>query len=371
MIDPQLGTAVIGGSQAGLAVGYHLMKRRLPFVILDDNDRIGDAWRKRWDSLRLFTPGRYNGLPGMPFPGSPSSYPTKDEAADYLEAYARELALPVRTGVKVNKISKVGAGFEVICGERTRLAENVVVATGAYNNPRVPPFARELGGNIVQLHSKEYRNPSQIREGGVLVVGAGNSGAEIAIELARDHQTWLSGRDPGQEPTRAGSLPDRLFTPIMWFMATRVLTVKTRIGRKFRDHFFDPPRGIPLGRVRRQDFAAAGIERVPRMTGVRNGYPVLEDGRVLEVSNVIWCTGFTPNYDWIELSLPAHNGVPIHDRGIVKSCPGLYFVGLPFLYSLSSALVGGVGRDAEHIVHHIDSTRPVRREEAHGQSAHS
>ena len=189
------------------------------------------------------------------------------------------------------------------------------------------------------------------------MVGAGNSGAEIAIELAPRHQTWLSGRDTGQEPTRAGSLPDQLFTPIMWFMATR-LTVKTRFGRKLRDHFLNPPRGIPLGRVRRKDFAAAGIQRVPPMTGVMNGCPVLEDGKVLEASNVIWCTGFTPAYDWIDLSLPTHNGVPIHDRGIVESCSGLYFVGLPFLYSLSSALLGGVGRDARHIVDHIVSTRP-------------
>ena len=152
-----------------------------------------------------------------------------------------------------------------------------------------------------------------------------------------------------------------MLTPLMWFMATRVLTVNSLIGRKVRDHFLDPPRGIPLGRVRRKDFAAAGIERVPRMTGGRNGYPVLEDGRVLEVANVIWCTGFTPNHDWIDLSLPSHNGIPIHDRGIVESCPGLYFIGLLFLHSLSSSLVGGVGRDAEHIVHHIVSTRAAGR----------
>jgi putative flavoprotein involved in K+ transport len=362
MTEREIGTVVIGGSQAGLAVGYHLRQRGLPFVILDENDRIGDAWRKRWDSLRLFTPGRYDGLPGMPFPGSPFSYPTKDQTADYLEAYARKFDLPVRTGVKVDRLSKVGDRFEVISSEYTVFAENVVVATGAYNNPRVPPFARELDESIVQLHSKEYRNPSQIQEGGVLVVGAGNSGAEIAIELAPHHQIWLSGRDTGQEPTRSnGSLPDHLFAPIMWFMATR-LTVKTPVGRKLRDHFLDPPRGIPLGRVRRKDFPAAGIERVPRMTGVRNRYPVLEDGRVLNVSNVIWCTGFTPNYEWIDVSLPAHNGVPVHDRGIVESCAGLYLMGLLFLYSLSSALLGGVGRDAAHIVDHIVSTRLARRE---------
>jgi len=363
MIDQQLGTVVIGGSQAGLAVGYFLKQRDLPFVILDENDRIGDAWRKRWDSLRLFTPGRYNGLPGMPFPRSAWAYPTKDETANYLEAYARAFELPVRTGVKVDRLAKTGARFEVRCGQHTLFAENVVVATGAFNNPRIPSFARELDKSIVQLHSKEYRNPSQIQKGAVLVVGAGNSGAEIAIELARHHQTWLSGPDTGQEPARAGSRLDHLLTPMMWFVATR-LTVKTALGRKLRDHFLDPPRGIPLGRVRRRDFAPAGIKRVPRTTGVKNGYPLLEDGTVLTVSNVIWCTGFRPDYHWIDLSLPTHNGLPIHDRGIVESCPGLYFMGLLFLYSLSSALVGGMGRDAEHIVDHIVSTRLSRREGA-------
>jgi putative flavoprotein involved in K+ transport len=356
MSEQQLETVVIGGSQAGLAVGYYLKQRQLPFVILDENDRIGDAWRKRWDSLRLFTPGRYDGLPGMAFPGSPWAYPTKDETADYLEAYARAFELPVRTGVKVDRVAKSGDRFEVICGQHPLFAENVVVATGASNNPRVPSFARELDRNIAQLHSKEYRNSSQIKKGGVLVVGAGNSGAEIAMELAPHHQTWLSGPDTGQEPARAGSRLDHLVTPLMWFVATR-LTVKTALGRRLRDSFIDPPRGIPLGRVRRKDFAPAGIKRVPRTTGVKNGYPLLEDGTVLTVSNVIWCTGYAPDYHWIDLSVPTHNGFPIHDRGIVASCPGLYFIGLLFLYSLSSALVGGVGRDAEHIVDHIVSTR--------------
>ena len=359
MSDPQLGTVVIGGSQSGLAVGYYLKQHGLPFVILDENDRIGDAWRKRWDSLRLFTPGRYDGLPGMPFPGSPSSYPTKDETADYLEAYAREFELPFRTGVKVDRLSKAGDRFEVSWGEHTLFAENVVVATGAFNTPRVPAFARELDESIVQLHSKEVPQPISNSERSRARSGRRELRAEIAIELAPHHKTWLSGPDTGQEPARAGSHLDHLITPLMWFVATR-LTVKTALGRKLRDHFLDPPRGIPLGRVRRKDFAPAGIERVPRMTAVRNGYPVLENGRVLEVSNVIWCTGYAPHYDWIDLSLRTHNGLPIHDRGIVESCPGLYFVGLLFLYSLSSALLGGVGRDAKHIVEHIVSTRPAR-----------
>lgn len=356
MSSDSVGTVVVGGSQAGLAVGYHLGRRGLPCVILDQNERIGGAWRKRWDSLRLFTPVRYCHLPGMPFPGPALHYPGKDEVAAYLEAYAQEFELPVRTGVRVDRVSNVGDHFEVAAGEKVLEAENVVAATGAYHHPRVPEFARDLDGSVVQLHSKEYRNPSQVRNGGVLVVGAGNSGAEIAIELAADHRTWLAGPDTGQEPTRAGTLPDRLLTPLMWFVATR-FTVNTLPGRKLRDHFLDPPRGIPLGRVRRKDFAAAGIERVPRVTGVTDGLPVLEDGRVLEVANVIWCTGFRTDYGWLDIPLPSRYGAPANDRGVVGACPGLYLMGLPFLHSISSALLGGVGRDAGYIVDHIARRR--------------
>jgi putative flavoprotein involved in K+ transport len=309
--------------------------------------------------LRLFTPGNYDGLPGMRFPGPSSAYPTKDEAANYLETYARQFALPVRTRVRVDRIMAAGDGFKVFCGDDVLPARNVVVATGAYHHPRIPAFASDLDAGIAQLHSSAYRNRSQLRKGGVLVVGAGNSGAEIATEVAGHHQTWLSGPDPGQEPTRAGSIPDRFFTPVMWFMATR-FTVRTPMGRKLRDHFLDPPRGIPLGRVRRKDILAAGIERVGKTTGVRGGRPLLEDGRVLETANVIWCTGYTPDFSWIDLPVPTRHGFPIHDRGIVKSIPGLYFIGLLFLYSLSSALLGGVGRDAGHIVGHIASSRAGR-----------
>jgi putative flavoprotein involved in K+ transport len=253
-------------------------------------------------------------------------------------------------------VSRTGDHFEVACGDDVLEAENVVVATGAYHHPSVPPFARELDDDIVQLHSVEYRKPSQVREGGVLVVGAGNSGAEIAVELAADHPTWLAGPDTGQEPTRSGSLPDRLFTPLMWLVATR-FTVNTLPGRKLRDHFLDPPRGIPLGRVRRKDFAAAGIERVPRVTGVREGLPVLEDGRILDVANVIWCTGFRSDYGWLDIPLPYRYGAPAHYRGAVEGCPGLYFMGLPFIHSISSALLGGVGRDAGYIAGHIAGLR--------------
>jgi putative flavoprotein involved in K+ transport len=347
----EINTVVVGAGQAGLAAGYYLAQQGVPFVVLDKNERVGDSWRNRWDTLRLFTPAKYNGLPGWPIPGPRSANSTKDEIAGYFESYAKHFGLPVRTATTVERLTRVGDRFEVLHNQGTIWCENVIVAAGAYQRPRVPAFARELDPTIVQLHSSEYRNPSQLREGGVLVVGAGNSGAEI--DLARPHQTWLSGPDTGQEPTRAGSFPDRLLTPIMWFVVTRVLTVKTPMGRKLRDHFLDPPRGIPLGRIRRKEIPAAGIEPVPRTVGVSNGLPVLEDGRILNVANVIWCTGYVPDFSWIDLPLPTKNGYPIQERGIVESQPGLYFLGLLFLYTLSSALVGGAGRDAEHVVAHL------------------
>jgi putative flavoprotein involved in K+ transport len=299
----------------------------------------------------------------MPFPAPASTYPTKDEIADYLEFYAASFDLPIRGGVKADRLSKEGERFVVTAGDLRFVADNVVVATGAYHSPRVPAFASKLDPSILQMHSSQYRDQAQLREGGVLVVGAANSGAEIALDLAPHHRTWPSGRDPGQEPTRAGSLADRLFVPVMWFVASRVVNVRNPIGRKVRDRFINPPRGIPLGRARRKDIIAAGIERVPRTTDVRDGYPMLEDGQILDVSNVIWCTGFVPDYAWIDLPIVGENGYPTHTRGVVETQPGLYFMGLIFLSTLSSALVGGVGRDAEHIASHLMSRRSGRAEE--------
>ncbi|MEJ2502803.1 MAG: NAD(P)-binding domain-containing protein [Gemmatimonadota bacterium] len=357
--EDRIDTIVIGGSQSGLAVGYHLARTGVPFVILDENPRIGDAWRRRWDSLRLFTPARYDGLPGMRFPASPWTYPTKDQVADYLDAYARRFELPVRSGTRVVAVRHDGHGFRVETEAREWRADNVVVATGAYHVPRIPAFAPELGDAIVQLHSSEYERPGQLAPGPVLVVGAGNSGAEIAMEVCRDHPTRLSGPDTGQEPTRAGSLPDRLLVPLMWLAASRILAVSNPIGRKARDHFLDPPRGIPLGRVRRKDIGDAGIERVPRTVGVEGGLPVVDGGRVLDVRTVIWCTGFVADYSWIDLPVFGDYGMPEHERGVVSGRPGLFFVGLPFQHTLSSALIGGVGRDAAYIAARIRERRSV------------
>ncbi|MCB8984512.1 MAG: NAD(P)-binding domain-containing protein [Ardenticatenaceae bacterium] len=368
-------TIIIGGGQAGLAAGYYLKQQGRDVLILDGHERIGTSWRNRWDSLQLFTPARYNGLPGMPFPAPAHHTPTKDEMADYLEAYAARFELPVRTGIWIEGLSKQGNQFVLTAsssstgseralsthsGQALRFtAKNVVVATGFYHSPNIPAFSSEIDPDIVQFHSSAYRRPSQVQKGPVLVVGAANSGAEIALELAQSHQVWLSGRHPGNEPTRPGSVLDHVIVPLMWFVFSYVLSVKTPIGRKLRPKFLNLG-GVPLARVRPANLQAAGVERVyARTVGAQDGLPVLADGRVLDVSNIIWCTGFQPNYDWIDLPIFDDEGRPIHERGVVTAVRGLYFVGLFFQTALASVLVGGVGRDAAYIAEAIANRSPV------------
>jgi putative flavoprotein involved in K+ transport len=348
-------TVIIGGGQSGLSVAYYLERAGIPFVILEAGARVGDSWRHRWDSLRLFTPARYDGLVGMPFPAPPHSFPTKDEMADYLAAYAERFGLPVRTGVRVDRVTKEGDRYLVAArGERWE-ARNVVVAMAGYQVPRIPAFAAELDPAVVQLHSSEYRNPAQLREGGVLVVGAGNSGAEIAIEVVRHgHETWLSGRDTGHVPFAIDGAVARTIVPILFRVVFhRLVTVDTPIGRKARPTAIT--QGGPLIRQRPKELLAAGVRRVGRTTGVADGLPMLADGAVLPVANVIWCTGFHPGMSWLDLPVIDARGEPTHERGLVASHPGLYFVGLHFLYALSSTMIHGVARDAERIARDIIS----------------
>jgi putative flavoprotein involved in K+ transport len=363
-------TIVIGGGQAGLSVGYHLAKRNTRFLILDENERVGDAWRKRWDSLRLFTPARFNGLPGMPFDAPKWSFPTKDEMADYLDAYAERFVLPVRTGVRVETVAHEEGRFVVSIGDERLEAANVVVATGEHRVKRLPSFAAELDPRTVQLHSADYRNPSQLQDGEVLVVGVGNSGAEIAYELAETRRVLLAGASKGEIPVPHGSRRSRVMLRAIRFVGHRVLRTDTRIGRKLGPKV--AAKGPPLIRRREADLAAVGIERVARVAGVQHGLPLLEDGRVLDVANVIWCTGFRTDFSWISLPAFDDDGRPLHERGVVESVPGLYFAGLIFQYSLTSDVLPNAGRDAEYVARHIaarqakkpeaTSLRPVRKE---------
>jgi len=346
-------TVVIGGGQAGLSVGYYLKKHRRPFVILDANERIGGSWRTRtWDSLRLFTPARYDGLPGWRFPAPGSSFPTAGETADYLEAYAQRFDLPVRSGTTVDHLTKTDGRYVVSSGDRRFVADSVVVATGYYGTPVLPGFAAELDPRIIQMHSSDYRSPAQLVAGTVLVVGAGNSGADIALELAKTHPVILSGPDKGQIPVRIESRSARFLLPVLWFVASHVLTVKTPLGRKVQPHVLSE--GAPLIRVKSEDLAAAGVERAPRAVGVRDGLPLLEDGRAPDVPNVVWCTGFRQDYSWIDVPVFGDGAGLRHDRGVCSEA-GLYFLGLDFLYSFTSENVGGVRRDARYIAKHIAS----------------
>jgi len=350
--DERFHTIVIGGGQAGLSVGYHLKRRGLPFVVLDAHTRVGDAWRRRWDSLHLFTPAKFDGLDGMRFPAAPNSFPTKDQMADYLESYAARFELPVRTGVRVERLVRENGHFVVFGAGRRFEADNVVVAVSTFQEPALPAFATELDERIVQLHSFAYRNPAQLRPGGVLVVGAGNSGAEIAKELVRTHPTWMSGRDTGHIPFRIDGWAGRtiMVRLVLKVIFHHILTVNTPIGRKVRPQILS--RGGPLIRVKPKELAALGVERVPRTVGARDGKPLLADGRVLDVANVVWCTGFHPGFSWIDMPVLGERE-PRHTSGVVPDVPGLYFVGLHFLHALSSEMIHGVGRDARRIVERL------------------
>jgi putative flavoprotein involved in K+ transport len=340
-------TLVIGGGQAGLAVGHHLGRLGEEFLILEAGARLGDTWRRRWDSLRLFTPAQHDGLPGLPFPSAAGSFPTKDEMAEYLASYAGEFALPVRCGVKVERLDRTPGGFELSTSAGPMSAERVVLATGAHATPRIPEFARDLAPAIRQLHSSEYRSPASLPPGEVLVVGAGTSGVELAIEVAGHRKTAIAGR-----PTP--HIPDGLLRHaggLYWWLIHNLLTVRTPLGRKARPGVRRG--GAPLIRVSVKDLEVAGVERVPRVTGVSGGWPRLADGRVLQVSSVIWATGYRPDFSWIGFPVADESGWPAGWRGVSSLAPGLFFVGVPFQFGLTSALVGGVGRDAAFVAERI------------------
>jgi putative flavoprotein involved in K+ transport len=346
---------VIGGGQAGLSVGYHLMRSAVRFTILDANERVGDAWRKRWDSLRLFSHAKFDGLDGMRFPAPRNAFPRKDDMADYLEAYARRFGLPVRTGMRVESLRKRGERYVVRAGTHEFEADQVVVAMAGYQVPRIPAFASELSSGIVHMPSTEYRNPHQLEPGGVLLVGAGNTGADLAMEMAANgHPTWLAGPDVGSVPFRPESfLARHLLMPILFRLVFhRLLTVRNPLGRKVAAK--RRASATPLIRVKPGDLAAAGVQRVGRVVGVRDGKPVLEDGRMLDVANVIWCAGFDHGFDWIHLPVFDDDGEVAHRSGVLPDQPGLYFVGLTFLHAMSSSMIQGVGRDAARIVNTIN-----------------
>jgi putative flavoprotein involved in K+ transport len=350
-------TLVIGAGHAGLATAYQLQRNGRSCLVVDANDRVGDGWRRQWDTLRLYSPAKYDSLPGLPCPGPAWSFPGKDDVAEYLESYVAHFDLPVRLRTRVDRLTSHGDGYSAICGEDTILADNVVVATGTFGGtPSIPDFADELDPMIMQLHSSEYRRPAQLREGPVLVVGASHSGGDVAYEVATDHETILCGRDTGQVPTRLDSPMFKAVFPIVLFIFKHVLSRRTPIGRKEMDEFRF--HGGPALRVKRSDILERGVERLSeRVVGVKDGLPVLDGGRVVDVTNVVWCTGFRQVFDWIDLPAFRADGWPEELFGVVDACPGLYFCGIAFQSSAASMLVAGKAKDSAHIAHHIMERR--------------
>jgi putative flavoprotein involved in K+ transport len=290
-------------------------------------------------------------LPGMSHPTPRWGFLAKDELADFLESYAQHFGLPIRHGLRVERLTRSGRRFIVTAGDSEFEADNVVVAMSSWQRPKTPDFASKLDPEIVQLHVAEYRNPAQLRDGDVLVVGAGNSGAEVAMELSADHHVLLSGPSTGATPFHPEKLSGRILMPLVGFVVLhRLLSVATPMGRKARPKLL--AKGEPLMRTKPKDLAAAGVEWVPRTIGVDNGRPKLENGQVLDVANVVWCTGFEPGFDWIDLPV-FDDGRVAHDRGVVPDEPGLFFVGLKYLYAPSSSTLLGVGRDAGYIAERV------------------
>jgi putative flavoprotein involved in K+ transport len=346
----RLGTVIIGAGQTGLATAYFLGKAGVPCVVLDQQARVGDQWRVRYDSLLLNTPAQYDGLPGMPFDAPHGSYPSGADMGDHLERYVQTMGIAVRSGVGVRAVERQPDGtYCLATTDGDLLADNVVVACGAEQQPRVPDCADDLDPGIRQLHSSGYHGPDQLLPGPVLVVGAGQSGADIALEVARaGHETWLSGRAMPEVPVPFGSRRMKLGLPVLWFMANHVLTVRTPMGRRMQPEVRKG--GAPLLRVRRADLAAAGVHLVEaRTVGSDDGRPVLDDGTVLDVANIVWCTGFRQEFGLVRPDVTGDDGYPRGDGLTVDGAPGLYYVGLLFQTGFASMLIGGAGRDAKRI----------------------
>lgn len=345
MAEERIGVLVIGGGQAGVSVGYYLKSSEVDFLIVDSGSEIGQSWRSRWNSLRLFTAAKHNNLPGTRFPGDPAHIPGKNEMADYLASYARRFDLPVRLGVTVDQLAREGGRYVATAGDTQFIADQVVVATGPTGDPRVPAAAHELDPGITQVHAAEYREPAQLPDGPALVVGAGNSGAEIAIELAATREVWLAGPDVGRFPFTLGG-------PLYKVM-NRLMTRNTPWGRKIAAKTAGG--GTPLVRLTSEDVTNAGVHRAGRLSGVVDGQPKLDDGTVVTPAAVVWCTGFTRDYGWIKLPVFDESGEPSHLRGVVDGEPGLYFLGLPYLHTMASSLIMGVTVDAKHTAKVITS----------------
>jgi putative flavoprotein involved in K+ transport len=343
----KLDVVVVGAGQAGLAMGGALARRGLSFVILERAPAVGQAWRERWDSLVLFTPARYSGLPGMPFPGDPDHYPTRNEVVAYLERYAERFALPVVLGAGVDSVTARDGGYLVAAGDAEYEADQVVVATGPFQVPAVPAAADRLGPGVVQMHSTGYRGPADLPAGKALVVGGGNTGVQIAEELSRTHDTHLA------VGSRQTPLPQRLLRRDLFWWLTRLrlmrATADSPIGRRMKG------REVLVGSSPRRLRRRHGVRLHGRVTDASDGSVVFADGSSLRVDGVVWATGYRLDHDWLHVP-KGRDGALAHRRGVTES-PGLYLLGMSWQHTRGSALLGWVAEDAEFIAERIAARR--------------
>ena len=360
--DSTFDAVIVGGSQAGLAVAYYLRQRGLRFMLLDAEPEIGHVWRSRWDSLTLFTPAQYSGLPGMAFPGAKDYYPSKDEVAAYLQSYASAFDMPVRPNAGVTSLARNGQGYVVATRDEVFRASQVVVATGPFQAPFVPQMARDLDASVAQINSAQYRNPAQLPEGPVLVVGGGNSGFQIAAELVEARKVDLA------MGTQMPALPQRLLgRDLFWWLShlgIMRVSVESRLGRRMAK------RDVLIGSSRRR-LLRAGVTIRKRLERFEGRRAVFADGSHLDVGAVIWATGYRSDYSWIDVpEVTDGDGRVLHRRG-VTAAPGLFFVGLPWQHTRGSALLGFVQSDAAFIVETLAASAEDAAARAPSQSGRS
>jgi putative flavoprotein involved in K+ transport len=337
---------IIGGGQAGLSIGYFLKNCNLSFIILEKTSEIGEVWRNRYDSLKLFTPRYFSSLPGLNLSGNPNNYPTKDEIADYLSKYAATFSLPIQTDTTVEGLYKLKEGFKVITNRGELTTNIVVVATGPFQKPFLPEISNSLSDKVLQIHSSKYKNPLQLNNGSVLVVGGGNSGAQIAVELSKEREVFLSiGHQMKFLPQDIGK------KSIFWYfnkLGIYSASYKTMVG-KFIKNQPDPIFGMELKKL----INSGKIKLKTRTVSVENDTIEFDDNSSLRTNNIVWSTGFKMDYSWIKITEALNEkGMPLHQRGVTQIA-GLYFLGIPWQFSRGSALIQGVGTDANHLINQI------------------
>ncbi|OOR22114.1 flavin-containing monooxygenase [Bacillus cereus] len=337
---------IVGAGQAGLAMGYYLKQEGYSFLLLEAGNRIGDSWRNRYDSLQLFTPRAYSSLPGMALIGEKNGFPYKDEIANYLEGYATYFKLPVQLQTEVLKIKKEKDIFELHTSKEILQSKKIIIASGGFQQPFIPSFSQHLSSHIFQIHSSQYKTPSQIPKGKVLVVGGGNSGMQIAVELAKTHGVTMAISHPLM------FLPLHLLGKSIFYWLEKTGLLYAEINTK-RGRWFQGKKDPIFGFEGKELIRNGAIKLQKKVVSASGNNIMFQNGDTYSAESVIWSTGFMQDYKWIEIEKAVNEkGFPNHIKGI-SPVRGLYYIGLPWQSQRGSALICGVGKDAAYLLSEI------------------